>query len=68
MRSIELIDCLDPLRPEQITDQTLITAVQVTQELDPVYIYLNKKTPKESPSWLFQLRRSGRARAALLRP
>jgi hypothetical protein len=34
MGSIQLVDCLDPLRPEQITDQTLIAAVQVTRELD----------------------------------
>ena len=40
---IRLVDCLRPLRPEQITDPTLIAAVQVTRELDQVYIHLNKK-------------------------
>jgi helicase len=44
---IRLVDCLRPLRPEQITDPTLIAAVQATRELDQVYIHLNKKTPKE---------------------
>jgi hypothetical protein len=33
----------------------VIAAVQVTRELDEVYIPLNKKTPKESQSWLTEL-------------
>lgn len=44
---VRLVDCLRPLHPEQITDPTLIAAVQVTRELDQVYIHLNKKTPKK---------------------
>jgi len=43
---------LRPLHAEEIIDPTLIAAVQVTQELDQVYIYLNKRTPKEAQSWL----------------
>jgi helicase len=56
---IRLIDCLRPLRPEQMTDPTLIAAVQVTRELDQIYIPLNKKTPKEAQSWLTELSRQG---------
>ena len=56
---IRLVECLRPLRPEQITDPALIAAVQVTRELDQVYIYLNKKTPKEGQSWLAALTNQG---------
>jgi replicative superfamily II helicase len=56
---IRLVECLQPLRPEQITDPALIAAVQVTRELDQVYIYLNKKTPKEGQSWLPALTSQG---------
>jgi replicative superfamily II helicase len=52
---IRLVDCFRPLRAEEITDPTLIAAVQVTRELDQVYIYLNKKTPKEAQSWISEL-------------
>jgi helicase len=56
---IRLVDCLRPLRPEQITDPTLIASVQVTQELDQIRIPLNRKTPKEAQSWLSELARQG---------
>lgn len=56
---IRLVDCLRPLHPEQITDPTLLTAVQVTRELDQQYIPLNKKTPKEIQSWQSELSRQG---------
>jgi helicase len=56
---IRLVECMTPLRLEQITDPTLIAAVQVTRELDQVYIYLNKKTPKEGQSWLPALTSQG---------
>jgi helicase len=55
---VRLVDCLRALRPEQITDPTLIAAVQVTRELDEVY-NLNKKTPKEGQSWLSALANEG---------
>src|SRR4051794_37590631 len=48
-----------PLRPEQITDPALIAAVQVTQELDEVYVPMNKKTPKEAQSWSAELASQG---------
>lgn len=56
---VRLVDCLRSLPPEQITDPTLLAAVQVTRELDDVYIYLNKKTPKEAQSWLSELANQG---------
>lgn len=56
---IRLVECLRPLRPEQITDPTLVAAVQVARELDQVYIPLNKKTPKEAQSWLAELGAQG---------
>jgi replicative superfamily II helicase len=56
---MRLVECLRPLGPEQITDPVLIAAVQVTFELDQVYIPLNKRTPKEAQSWLSELARQG---------
>jgi helicase len=56
---IGLVDCLHPLGAEQITDPTLIAAVQVTRELDQAYIYVNKKTPKEAQSWTSELGHQG---------
>ena len=54
---IRLVECLRPLQPEHITDPALITAVQVTHELNQVYVPLNKKTPKEAQSWSAELAR-----------
>lgn len=54
---IRLVECLHPLRPDQITDPALIAAVQVTHELSQVYVPMNKKTPKEGQSWTSELQR-----------
>ena len=54
---IRFVECLQPLRPEQITDPALIAAVQVSRELDQVYVPMNKKTPKEAQSWSVELAR-----------
>jgi hypothetical protein len=55
---VRLVDCLGPLRPEEITDQTLIAAVQTTAELDQVHFPINKKsTQKEPQAWSSELSR-----------
>ena len=54
---IRVVDCLSPLDPGQISDPTLITAVQVTAELDQVLFPINKKsTQKEPLTWFQELR------------
>ncbi|MBB3148571.1 replicative superfamily II helicase [Phyllobacterium trifolii] len=52
---IRLVECLRPLRADQITDPALIAAVQVTHELCQIYVPMNKKTPKEGQSWTAEL-------------
>ena len=54
---IRFVECFQPLRPEQIADPALIAAVQVSRELDQVYVPMNKKTPKEAQSWSLELAR-----------
>lgn len=57
---VRLVDALAGLTPDQITDPTLIAAVQVTTELDQVLIPLNKKsTQKEPQLWPGELARQG---------
>jgi helicase len=57
---VRLVDCLGPLRPEEITDPTLIAAVQTTAELDQVHFPMNKKsTQKEPQAWSSELSRQG---------
>jgi hypothetical protein len=51
---IRLVECLRPLQPEH---PALIAAVQVTHELNQVYLPLNKKTSKEAQSWSTELAR-----------
>jgi replicative superfamily II helicase len=54
---IRLVDCLGPLNPTDISDPTLITAVQTTVELDQVLFPINKKsTQKEPQTWYQELR------------
>ncbi len=53
---ISLVDCLGPLDSMQISDPTLITAVQTTVELDQVLFPINKKsTQKEPQTWFREL-------------
>ena len=57
---IQLVDALSGLSPEEITDPTLITAVQTTAELDQVNFPLNKRsTQKEPQVWPNELRAQG---------
>ena len=54
---MRLVDCLRPLSPQQISDPTLIAAVQSTVELDQVLFPMNKKsTQKEPQAWSQELR------------
>lgn len=55
-----LVGALARVSPESINDQTLITAVQLTTELDDVIFPLNKKsTQKEPYAWPVELQRQG---------
>src|SRR6266403_599793 len=57
---IRLVDAFRRVRPEQVTDPALITAAQITVELDEVYFPVNKKgAAKESNSWTSEIRRQG---------
>lgn len=57
---IRVIDALQSLHPDEITDPTLIAATQITVELDGVLIPLNKKsTQKEPRTWSSEMRRQG---------
>ncbi|MBZ9735764.1 DEAD/DEAH box helicase [Mesorhizobium sp. CA18] len=56
---IRLVECLRPLRPQDISDPALIAATQATRELEQVYVYVNKKTPREAHSWMGELRAQG---------
>ncbi len=57
---IQLVDALSCLRPNEITDPALITAVQTTIELDQVLFPLNKSsTQKEPRLWPNELRAQG---------
>ena len=47
---VSLVSCLRSVRPEQISDPTLITAVQSTAELDQVLFPINTKSTKKSRS------------------
>jgi hypothetical protein len=61
-----LVDALTDIAPEAITDPTLISAAQLTVELDDVLFPLNKKsTQKEPQTWLNELRRQGIASSVL---
>jgi hypothetical protein len=57
---IRLIDCLTPLRSEEISDPALITAVQTTCEVDQVLFPINKRSKQKEPqTWSSELRRQG---------
>ncbi|MER2508262.1 MAG: DEAD/DEAH box helicase [Amaricoccus sp.] len=65
---IHLVDALSNLTPDEIVDPTLITAVQVTAELDQVTFPLNKRsTQKEPQIWPTELRGQGVSRALVNR-
>ncbi|MBU6299498.1 MAG: DEAD/DEAH box helicase, partial [Alphaproteobacteria bacterium] len=57
---IRLVDALRPLSPNDITDPTLIAAVQSSRELDAVFFPINKKSKQKEPqTWLSELRQQG---------
>ncbi len=57
---VRLVDCLRPLDPATIHDPTLITAAQLTAELDQIHFPLNRRsTEKEPRAWVSELRNQG---------
>lgn len=57
---IRLVDAFRRMRPEQVTDPALITAAQITVELDDVHFPVNKKgAAKEGNTWTSEIRRQG---------
>jgi hypothetical protein len=57
---IRLISALASINPASINDPTLVTATQLTVELDEVLFPLNKKsTQKEPQTWAYELQRQG---------
>lgn len=61
-----LVDAFRGATPDEISDPTLITATQLTVELDDTLFPLNKKsTQKEPQAWEAELRRQGVAGSVL---
>jgi hypothetical protein len=57
---IKLVDGIRSIRSEEISDPALITAAQMTVEVDQVLFPINKKsTQKEPQTWSGELRRQG---------
>lgn len=57
---MRLVDCLQSIEPDEINDPTLITATQITAELDEVFLPINKKSTQKEPSeWPSELRAQG---------
>lgn len=57
---IRLVNCLTPLAPGSINEPTLLTATQLTVELDQVLFPINKRsTTKEPNTWKQELQRQG---------
>jgi replicative superfamily II helicase len=57
---VRLVDCFRALTPGEISDPVLITAVQVTEELDQQLVPLNRRsTLKEPQAWSAALVRQG---------
>lgn len=53
---IRLVDALRPLTVADLNDQTLLTAAQLTVELDDTYLYVNSKgARKELSTWTAEL-------------
>jgi hypothetical protein len=61
-----LVEALQPLSAEQITDPTLLAATQVTVELDEIFFPINRRsTQKEPQAWSSVLRGQGVAAGVL---
>lgn len=57
---IRLVEVLGSMAPQELDDQTLVAATQVTVELDDVLFPMNKKSKhKEPQQWSGELRRQG---------
>jgi helicase len=57
---IRLIDCLQVLNPGSINDPTLLSAAQLTVEVDNVLFPINRKsTNKEPTAWSSELKNQG---------
>lgn len=57
---IRLVEVLQPLSVADLNDQTLLTAAQVTIELEDAYIYVNSKgARKELSTWTSELLQQG---------
>ncbi|MFM0031863.1 caspase family protein [Paraburkholderia madseniana] len=55
--TISIVECLGQVHADQVTDPTLLTVVQLAQELDESYIPINSSsTLKEPQHWYLQLR------------
>ncbi len=64
---IRLVDCLSPLNPAEINDPTLITAVQITVEMDDQLFPLNYRSKNKEPTfWLSELRHQQVPQATLV--
>lgn len=64
---IRLVAALRSTQPEQLTDSTLVTAAQLSTELDDVYFPMNKRSvKKELPFWPQVLAQQGVARGVLV--
>jgi helicase len=63
---IRAVECLRALRPEEVTDPSLVAIVQSSVELDGVYFPLNKKRiHKEPQHWVGELQKQGISRTVL---
>lgn len=57
---VRLVETLSRLEPARITDPALLAAVQLTVELDRVYIPINKRSTHQEPqTWQAELQRQG---------
>jgi hypothetical protein len=64
---LRLVGALRSTQPEQLTDSTLVTAAQLTTELDDVFFPMNKRSvKKELPFWPQILAQQGVARSVLM--
>jgi len=63
---VRLVDAFRRVRPDQVTDPALITATQITVELDEVYFPVNKRgAAKEGNTWTSEIRRQSVAESLI---
>ncbi|UZS00213.1 DEAD/DEAH box helicase [Chondrinema litorale] len=56
---IRFIECLSRLHVHEISDLQLLAICQISEELDNVYMAINKKSIKEQSKWQKELRKQG---------